>query len=114
MYRIRRDIKFSYNEATDVFTETDREIVNKKLDGLTLMEAIRKQGYFVSDVFRELRTTLFGQYPKMLAYCKCRTVIDKTCDDVKVWYDIKQACDRLHIEWDGWKDLPELPDDDDF
>jgi len=38
--------------------------------------------------------------------------MEEGCDDLEIWHDIKQACDSLNIFWEGWKDLPELPDDD--
>ena len=112
MYKPWRDVRLKFNKSTH---EYDRVDPGDALKGLTLKEAVWKQGWAISDVFNAIRRVLSVEYHTLLRYCDCEMPMSVAAyTDLTVWYDIKQACDDLGIEWDGWKDLPELPDDDDF
>lgn len=81
---------------------------------MALCDASRKQGFPVAEIYRNIRRIGFSTYQTILAYSRWDRPMVFPCQDFMIWHDIKEACDKLGIVWEGWKNLPELPEDDEF
>lgn len=112
MRKIWKDVRYKYDRSTDKYNPVSEEIYLPKLKGKTLAETVKLQGWSLADVWRAIRSLHNLLYSHLLVYGKCRKPMENGCDDLEMWHDIKQACDDLNIYWEGWNDLPNLPDDD--
>lgn len=112
MYRKSSDVRWRWDYRRKDYVPNDPERIEIALSGLDLMSAIRKQGWTVSDVYQENRRMGLTTYPMILGYVKARKPMQNIKEKLDIWHDLKETCDRLGIFWEGFGNLPELPDDD--